>query len=236
MSQDMLHHAFSYMFAVPARDMPIFTSDHTGSAHEPHPDAPARDKDHRVSYLMLKTVVDHWTGSGLAATTMRFRRAIERQIHNVDVGRGKVQGMEEEWVEMDDLFRFVRALVARATCETMLGSRFLAQFPDFVDCLYTYNDRLMRFVQGWPRIFIPRAWAARKRCIEIMRLWRRGVEADVGSFDGSPMMVKRWEWFEKWGFSGDAVACLDMGFLWAYVLLSEFDLCGYGSNVLTIGA
>ena len=210
------------MFGVPGAEMPFFTSDRTGSAHEPHPDAPARDKDTRVSYLMLKTVADHLSGPGLAATAVRFQGAMGGQIGAIVMG--------EEWIEMDDLFVFVRGLVARATCETMLGSKFLAQFPDFVDSFYTYNDRIRRFLQGWPRFLIPRAWAARKRCTEIMRLWKRGVEADGESFDGSPMMVKRWAWFEKWGISEDAIAASDLGILWGYVPSSDFNLLWSGGT------
>ena len=233
MSHDALNRSLSHMFGVPGAEMPFFTSDRTGSAHEPHHDAPARDKDCRVQYLMLKTVADHLSGPGLAGTAVRFRGAMEKQIEAVDVGSGV---KEEEWVEMDDLFGFVRGLVARATCETMLGSKFLAQFPDFVDCFYTYNDRIRRFLQGWPRFLIPRAWAARKRCIEIMRLWKRGVEADAGSFDGSPMMVKRWEIFEKWGISEDAIAASDLGILWGYVPCFDFIFRGLGGDVLTLCA
>ena len=214
MSHDALNRSLSHMFGVPGAEMPFFKSDRTGSAREPHPDAPAREEDCRVPYLMMKTIGDHLSGSGLAKTATRFQGAMGRQIQAVEFGRGVEERVGDEWVEMDDFVGFVRGLVARAMCDTMLGSKFLAEFPDFVDCFNTYNDRIRRFLLGCPRFLIPRAWAARKRCIEIMRLWKKGVEADTASFDGSPMMVKRWEYFEKWGISEYAIASLDLGILW----------------------
>lgn len=208
MSHDALNLSLSNMFALPKKDMPFFWSDRTGSSHDPHTQSPPRAADQRVAYLMLKTSAEYLSRGNLAATAERYQIAMKNQLSDVPI-----QG---EWVEMDDLFDFARRLVANATCESILGSTFLTQFPDFVDNFYVYNSRIRRLLQGWPRFLIPRAWQARKRCIEIMGQWRKTL--NVHDFDGSPMMLKRWSIFAKWNISDEAIASQDLGILWGYVL------------------
>ncbi|KAG6985307.1 cytochrome P450 [Physcia stellaris] len=179
--------------------------------------SPARDPDHRVSYLMLKTTADYLSGTHLTATAQKYQAAMKSQVDILPIG--------DDWVEMDDLFSFTRRLIANSTVETMLGSSFLSQFPDFVDNFYTYNSRIRRFLQGWPKFLLPKAWCARKRCIDIMQQWRKTVNAQ--DFDGSPMMLKRWSWFEKWNISDDAIAASDLGILWGLLSAAtvEMDEC-----------
>ncbi|KAL8657482.1 MAG: hypothetical protein Q9226_001876 [Calogaya cf. arnoldii] len=181
-------------------------SNMTGSSHDPDAQSPARNPDQRVPYVMLKNTAEYLSGGNLTATAQRYQTAMRSQLASVPV--------EDEWIEMDDLFSFARRVVANSTCETMLGAKFLAQFPDFVDNFYAYNSRIRRLLQGWPRLLIPRAWGARERCIEIMRQWRKTL--NVEEFDGSPMMLKRWSIFEKWNISDDAIAAQDLGILWGY--------------------
>ncbi|KAL8643706.1 MAG: hypothetical protein Q9226_008173, partial [Calogaya cf. arnoldii] len=159
---------------------------------------------HDALNLSLSNMFDYLSGPNLAATAQIYQTAMKRQLAGVPV--------EDEWIEMDDLFSFARRLVANSTCETMLGAKFLAQFPDFVDSFYAYNSRIRRLLQGWPMFLIPRAWRARERCIEIMRQWRKTLNME--EFDGSPMMVRRWSIFEKWNISDDAIAAQDLGILW----------------------
>ena len=208
MSHDALNLSLSKMFALPEKEMPFFLSDRTGSSHDPHTQSPPRNADQRVAYLMLKTSAEYLSRENLTATAERYQVALKNQLAAVPV-----QG---EWVEMDDLFDFARRLVANATCESILGSKFLTKFPDFVDNFYVYNSKIRRLLQGWPRFLVPRAWQARKRCIEIMRQWRKTL--NVHDFDGSPMMLKRWSYFEKWNISDEAIASQDLGILWGYVL------------------
>ena len=207
MSQDALNLALNKMFALPDQDMPLFWSDKTGSSSDPHTQSPPRDADQRVHYLMLKTTAEYLSRENLAATAQRFQTAMKNQLADVPV-----QG---EWVEMADLFDFTRRLVAKATCESILGTNFLNQFPDFVDSFYVFNSKIMRMLQGWPRFLMPKAWQARKRCLEVMQQWRKTV--NVHDFDGNPLMPKRWSYFEKWNVSDEAIASQDMGILFGCV-------------------
>ena len=204
MSHDELNLAISHMFDVPSADMAFYRGDRTGSAHESHPLSPARDADHRNHYLTLKTVAEYLTGANLTATAQRYQNAISKELDTVHV--------DYEWVEMDDLFSFVRRHVANATVETLLGSGFVAQFPDFIDNFYVFNSKVQRFVMRWPTFLLRKECRARKRCIEIMRQWRKTM--NVQQFDGSPMFLKNLESFQNWGLSDDAIACSDLAILW----------------------
>ena len=57
---------------------------------------------------MLKTVADYLSDGNLATKAQRYQIAMKKQLAEVPV--------EDEWVEMDDLFSFARRLIANSTC------------------------------------------------------------------------------------------------------------------------
>ena len=196
--------ALRNMFDTPKEDMKFFHADKSGITHDPHPQSSTRPED-RVFYLMHKATVDCLAGSHIQMATQKFQGALTRRLETVPV--------QDEWVEMDDLFGFLRPLISFSTVEAMCGAKFLEAFPEFVDSFWNFNSKMPRLLQGWPRWLVPKAWQARDRCISMMARWRKTV--DVDSFDGNAMMLRRWSYFSKMqGLSDHAVACSDLGILW----------------------
>ncbi|KAL8725779.1 MAG: hypothetical protein Q9166_007144 [cf. Caloplaca sp. 2 TL-2023] len=196
--------ALHNMFNTSKQDMKFFEADKSGITHDPHPQS-STSPENRVFYLMHKATVDCLAGSHLTLAAQRFESALRRNIDGVPV--------QDEWVEMDDLFEFLRPLISCSTVEAMCGANFLKAFPDFVATFWTFNNKMPRLLQGYPRWMIPRAWQARDRCISTMRQWRKITNDE--NFDGNVMIQRRWDYFSKMqGLSDDGVACSDLGILW----------------------
>ena len=197
--------ALSNMFNTPKKDMNFFESDKSGITHDPH-SLSNTSPDDRVFYLMHKATVDCLAGSHLTIAANRFETALAENISATPIAR--------DWVELDDLFTFLRPLVSKSTVQAMYGNRFVEQFPGFIDDFWNFNAQMPKLLKGWPRWLMPRAWTARDRCIETMKKWRY-LAQDDSDFDGNAMIPRRWSYFTKMkGLSREAVACSDLGILW----------------------
>ncbi|KAL8639944.1 MAG: hypothetical protein Q9228_003084 [Teloschistes exilis] len=203
-SCDGLSLALRNLFGTPRRDMIAIRQDKSGSSHDPHPQSSTRPED-RIFHHMFKATADTLAGANLNTTASKFQIAMKRRIEEAPV--------QQEWLEMDDLFGFLRPLIANATVEAVCGTAFVEKYPDFVENFYAFNDKATSFLYGWPGFLMPRANRGRERCIAIMQEWRRTFDAQ--GFDGNPMMLHRWSYFSKIkGMSGYGVACQDVGIVW----------------------
>ena len=104
--------ALRNMFDTPKQDMRFFENDDSGITHDPHPQSSRRPED-RVFYLMHKATVDCLAGSHMTIAAQKFQTALGRRIAAVPV--------QEEWMEMEDLYSFLRPLVSLSTIDAMCG-------------------------------------------------------------------------------------------------------------------
>lgn len=196
--------ALSNMFSTPKKDMMFFEADDSGISLDPHPRS-STQLDNRVFYLMHKATVDCLAGSHLSAAALAFQTALAQRIHD--------QPISSEWIEMEDLYSFLRPLISYSTIEAMCGQSFLRMFPGFAEDFWMFNGTMPKLLQGWPRWMMPKAWQARDRCIATMKKWRSMSEGEA--FDGNAMIPRRWSYFSKMsGLSQQGVACSDLGILW----------------------
>ena len=196
--------ALSNMFDTPKKDMEFFKADNSGISHDPHSNSTTQPKD-RIFYLMHKATVDCLAGAHLVSSAASFQNALRKQIDEVAIG--------DEWVDMPDLYAFLRPLISHSTVEAMCGPNFLSMFPGFVDDFWNFNSSMPKLLQGWPRWIMPRAWQARDKCIETMKSWRK--MSTERNFSGNAMIPQRWSYFSKMeGLSEHGVACSDLGILW----------------------
>ena len=192
------------MFDTPREDMEFFKSDNSGISHDPHPSSQTRPED-RIFYLMHKATVDFLAGAHLVTSACGFQTALKKRIDNIPIGN--------DWMNMPDLYTFLRPHISHATVEAMCGPHFLFMFPDFVEDFWNFNHNMPRLLQGWPRWMIPGAWRARDKCIKTMKSWRRLTNNE--NFSGNGMISARWNYFsEMRGLSEHGVACSDLGILW----------------------
>lgn len=200
--------ALHNMFDTPKQDMIFFQADRSGITHDPHPQSSTKPEN-RVFYLMHKATVDCLAGLHITIAAQKFQVALQRSIEAVPV--------QDKWVEMDDLFSFLRPLISHSTVEAMCGANFLHMFPDFLDNFWSFNSRMPKLLQGWPRWMMPKAWRARDQCVSTMKKWRKMSDNAnfEENFDGNAMILRRWSYFSKMqGLSEDGIACSDLGILW----------------------
>jgi hypothetical protein len=204
------------MFNTPKEDMIFFENDDSGITHDPHAQSLV-DPENRVFYLMHKATVDCLAGSHVRVAARKFEKALWDQIETKF-------STTTEWIEMNDLFEFIRPLISRATIQAMCGATFLRVFPEFFEKFWNFNEDMPKLLQGWPRWMMPKAWRARDLCIAIMKKWRKlhdtqTSDSDGGTFDGSAMILRRWSYFSKMQeLSEHGVACSDLGILWGQVV------------------
>ena len=192
------------MFNTSKKDMEFFEADRSGISHDPHPLSSTKPEN-RVFHLMHKATLDCLAGSHMMIAGERFQVALKRRIEAVPV--------QDRWVEMDDLFSFLKPLVSYSTIEAMCGPSFLRNFPEFGENFWHFNSSMPKLLQGWPRWTMPKAWQARDRCTSMMKEWRRISNED--NFDGNAMILRRWSYFSKMqGLSDDGIAKSDLGILW----------------------
>lgn len=204
--------ALSNMFNTSKKNMEFFRADNSGLTHDPHPMSNVRPDD-RIFYLMHKATVDCLAGPHLAATSRDFQTALKERIADVPVG--------DDWVEMPDLYTWLRPHISHATVKAMCGSCFLELNPTFVQDFWNFDKAMPKLLQGWPRWMHPSAWKAREKCIEGMRRWRKLSDGQSSSsltdlaFPGNEMIRARWRYFAKMDrLSDEGVACSDLGILW----------------------
>ena len=197
------------MFGTSKKDLKFWQSDNSDITHDPHPQSSTCPVN-RIHYLTHRAVLHGLAGSNITIAGQKFQAALQRRIDAVPV--------QDEWIEMDDLFGFLLPLISNSTIETICGTNFLKVFPDFVEYFWSYNSKMPKLLQGWPRWTMPKIWQARDRCISIMKEWRRISNNE--NFDGNAMYQRRWDFFSKiQGLSDDGAASSDLGILWAYVTL-----------------
>ena len=193
------------MFGMSKQDLNFFEADSSGVSRNPHPQSTTASKD-RVHYFTYKSIIHGLSGSQLVIAGQKFQAALKRRTDAVSV--------QDEWVEMDDLYSFLLPLISNATFEAICGARFLTLFPHFVADFWTFHSKMPRLIQGWPRWTMSKTWQARDRCLSVMKEWRR--VSDNENFDGNPLYQRRWGLFsEVHGLSEDAAASNDLGVLWA---------------------
>ena len=205
--------ALSNMFNTSRKDMKFFHKDNSGLTHDAHPNSQVRPED-RIFYLMHKATVDFLAGPYLAATSRAFQTALRERI-NDDILIG------DDWIELPDLYTWLRPHISHATVKAMCGSFFLSLNPTFVQDFWKFDKAMPKLLQGWPRWMNPSAWQAREKCIEGMRRWRKLCDGPDTSapvdpvFPGNEMIRARWRYFSKMnGLSEEGIASSDLGILW----------------------
>lgn len=200
---DGIHTAMHNMFGMSKQDLKFFEADNSGISRDPHPQSTSK---YRVHHFTYNSVIHGLSGSHLMVTGQKFQAALLRRIEAVPV--------QEEWLELDDLFGFLLPLISNATFEAICGAEFLTLFPQFAVDFWTFDRKMPRLAQGWPRWTMSKTWQARDRCLSVMKEWRRISKKE--NSDVNALYQRRWGFFsEVRGLSDDAIAGIDLGILWA---------------------
>ena len=134
-----------------------------------------------------------------------------------------------EQVVEASLLPLIRDFCAHTTNPTIMGSNFLAKFPDFFDDLWTLDRAFLLLAAGLPRwLPIPmltRAHIARKRILDEIYVFHEAMEKEANGEDPGPdwrdlddvgtLVKARMPVYRKHGFSIRARAATEHSLLWA---------------------
>lgn len=204
-------------FGTTKRALRFYNEDDSGISLQPHPESRI-EPEHRVYYHTHKVTQEFMSGPGLAVFTSRFQDSLRTQISKSEIN--------ENWVELPDLFSFLRDMLSTAAVTTMCGPSLLALSPNMVQDLWDFDRSLPSFFKGYPRWLAPKAWKSRQRCLDNFKRWQAFAAQNFDNscigkdghdpYYGAPLMRSRQEYFSKMeSLDQDALASENVGLMWA---------------------
>ena len=132
-----------------------------------------------------------------------------------------------KWINMPDLFVFLRDLTFEASVNTLCGPDLLKDNPHFGEFFWIFDSNVHFLNVGLPSWFRPSARRARNECVKAISRWRvsaaekfrKKIIDDSEMFDGiwgSKIMRDRNNMYKKFPeFDEAARSGADLGVIWA---------------------
>ncbi|KAK7740481.1 hypothetical protein SLS53_005324 [Cytospora paraplurivora] len=211
--------ALGYAFGLPAKALSLYDKDDSGSGQVPHPDSTVEARN-RIDYRVHLSLSRFLEGKGLLPFWNRFADNVTQQLHGLhdDIG--------SDWDQRDDLMKFVGDEATVSIINALCGPYLLELNPHFLQDYWSFDRNLQTYLQGIPWFLAPKAYAARKRVLDAVKLWQQHArdhfdDSAIGAdgddpFWGSSVFRERQDMFlEMDGFDYDAIASADFGAIWA---------------------
>jgi hypothetical protein len=204
------------VLGLPSKILKQIRRDNSGIGFKPFPGTSVRS-DKRFHYLKHKATHDVIGRSGLPALLNHFEENLNEWVASCDVGH--------EWVDVDDLWIFIRDLLFRVTVDSFFGPAMLRRSPHLVKDLWEFDTNLPFLVKGFPKMLRPDARGARDRCVEAVRGWRAAAKSSPSPYSQEENWDPNWglkcmnlrdgvfSRFEEW--DEGACASSDLAILWA---------------------
>lgn len=209
--------ALGYAFGLPAKALQLYDKDDSGGGHVPHPDSQVEARN-RVGYRDHTSLARFLEGPGFSPFNERFEDSITHRLFELHNRIG--HGVEYH----DDLMKVVQDESMLSIFTALCGPYLLSLNPTFLQDFAEFDRNLQTYLQGIPWFLAPRAYAARKRVVDAVKLWQHYAREHSGhsgskdddEFWGSNFFRERQEMFlEMDGFDYDAIASADFGAIWA---------------------
>ncbi|KAJ4377947.1 hypothetical protein N0V83_000777 [Neocucurbitaria cava] len=149
-----------------------------------------------IDHIQTTHIRQHTTGSSLVSLDKRLfqtlKRSVEQAISPPPAG--------SEWTKIPDLYGFFEHHVTLAIAETLLGSAIVENYPGIISDLWIHIEYTDHFFMGLPRFMIPKAYAARDRLLENIRIWstksqslrqQNAVDTQWDAVAGSALLQER---------------------------------------------
>lgn len=159
------------------------------------------------------------SGSGLQRWAARFMLNFTSRLADMHV--------DSEWVNMPDLFAFIRSPMFCAGVDSLCGPHLLCLSPAFAQDFWRFDHDVAFLLKGYPRWLSPRSWSARDKCIQAVKKWHtfasrhyEGLKGDLPDhyeeYFGDVFMRARQEYHSKRStITADDMASTDLGIIWA---------------------
>lgn len=219
-------------FGVPKEDVRLFEEDRSGYSTKPLPGYENMDPAKRVHHLQQREFLTYFNGHHLSNMTENFTSRLSRILNEDNTVPPLEEDRDGGWVEVPDLYDFLRRRLFRAAIESILGEYILTLCPTLYDDFWAYNSALATLVKGVPKWWARGAYQARERMHDNLRLWQQTAsehfawDDDAATGDGvawepsfgsalNRAMQRR---YRTCGFTDTGKAANSLGFMVAYVM------------------
>ncbi|KAI0122342.1 cytochrome P450 [Daldinia grandis] len=211
--------ALGYAFGLPAKALSLYDKDDSGSGHVPHSGSTVEARN-RIDYRGHQSMIQFLEGKKLLPFWNRFTDDITRQLYSLHDRIGP------DWESRADLMKTIGDEATTSTLNALCGPYLLKLNPNFLRDFWDFDRNLQTYLQGIPWFLAPRAYAARKRALDAVKIWQQHArdhydDSAIGAdgddpFWGSSFFRERHEMFlEMDGFDHAAIASHDFGAIWA---------------------
>jgi hypothetical protein len=207
---------------MPSPDGEFYTADDSGMLIKPLPNSRVRPED-RLWFKSHHNFGINLKGSGLSELTHRFIESLALQIFNKekDIGGG--------WIELPDLFDFVKNETFIASTTAFCGPHILKLNPTLAEDFWEFDSSLPTITKSIPRWLRPGAYAVRDRMHKSIAKWQAHANANFDWEDeskpnmpwepnfGSRVMRMEWKIYRDASvdISTAGRAAADLGLFWA---------------------
>ncbi|KAI2615584.1 cytochrome P450 [Hypoxylon sp. NC1633] len=211
--------ALGYAFGLPAEALSLYDKDDSGGGHVPYPGSTVEARN-RIDYRVHQSLNRFLEGKGLLPFWSRFEGNITQRLHRL------YDRLGSDWDYHDDLMKVVGDEATVSILNALCGPYLLSLNPNFLQDYWDFDRNLQTYLQGVPWFLAPKAYTARKRVLNAVKIWQQhardhfndsAVVADGDDpFWGSSFFRERQEMFlEMDGFDYAAIASQDFGAIWA---------------------
>lgn len=211
--------ALGHSFGAPRRAVEFYEADDSGHLPNPKPGCTV-EPENRIMYDLHKLVNVNLSGESLTGITARFQKFLAQQLTEMDeVG--------DQWVDIPDLYLFMRQHVMKAATISMFGTYILSLNPTFIDDFWAWNPDMGPLFMGLPRWVIPSAYRNRTKVLDNIKRWHKYAhehfdcnkvgpeDPDWEPYFGSKFSRKRQATLGRWKeLDETAKAADDLSFMW----------------------
>ncbi|KAK8037683.1 hypothetical protein PG991_001029 [Apiospora marii] len=180
--------ALHNLFGLPKEAKQFFQDDDSGLSLKPRSESRTAPEN-RINYLINFNVKKYLSSDYLDALDHTNMKMLLRHLNTFEVA--------DDWIDFPDLHAFIQLVIMRPAIEALVGSELLKLCPSFIDDLMTFQQSVPSFLRLVPRWLIPRAYRARKRLLEAIKVWHEHAH---GSYDCSRLDSEDPKWEPFFGF------------------------------------
>lgn len=205
------------LFAMPPKARDFLAADDSGINQKPCQKSTVKP-EHRIDFLTHSSLARFLSGPGLKPLAARFQDNLSRNLVRLEIGN--------EWMELPDLYEFIRVQLFNASAEAMFGPYILTLNPTLCKDFWRFDKDLGYLTKGYPHWMNPTAYRARAKCLAAVKKWHGFVREYCESTESGPdngfdpkfgaeiMRYRQKMWSKMDAMDVDARASEDLGFLW----------------------
>ena len=167
-------------FGMPKEDLAMYVEKDESADHMEHLDP--SQQDHRA----LHTTLSGSTLAGLADTNYATL------VESIEKKRAEWT----EWVELPDLYVFVRDELSRALMRALCGDEIFNVTTDFMHDFWDFDEKLPQLFKGLPGWMTPRACASRDNMAQHLHAWHKRLREKVNVEE---VDIDKTAWDPLWG-------------------------------------